>query len=354
MENTNPTSNNIFIEYADGGLTGLANVGNTCYLNSCVQVLSHTYELNNFLKDVSYKSKLKHNCPDSLLIKEWDNLRMLMWSENCTIAPNGFVQAIKQVARAKDVHVFTGNDQNDVSEFLLFLIDSFHTSLSREVDMEIRGQVKNSLDTIALKCYEMMKTMYSKEYSELLDIFFGISLNQIKSIESGNVLNCVPEPYCIVGLSIPQNMQSINIFNCFDEYCKKEIMDNENAYLNDKTGKKENVEKRTLFWNLPKILIIELKRYNAYGKKINNLVQFPLEDVDFSPYVVGYNKQSYVYDLYGVFNHSGGTLGGHYTAIVKNANGKWYEFNDTIIEEVAQEKVISQKSYCFFYRKKNR
>lgn len=184
MENTNPTSNNIFIEYADGGLTGLANVGNTCYLNSCVQVLSHTYELNNFLKDVSYKSKLKHNCPDSLLIKEWDNLRMLMWSENCTIAPNGFVQAIKQVARAKDVHVFTGNDQNDVSEFLLFLIDSFHTSLSREVDMEIRGQVKNSLDTIALKCYEMMKTMYSKEYSELLDIFLeflSIKSNQLKA-----------------------------------------------------------------------------------------------------------------------------------------------------------------------------
>ena len=152
MANENAIPNNIFIEYADGGLTGLANVGNTCYLNSCVQVLSHTYEFNNFLKNASYKSKLKRNSPDSILIREWDNLRLLMWSENCTIAPNGFVQAIKQVANVKDVHVFTGNDQNDVAEFLLFLIDSFHASLSREVDMEIRGQVKNSLDTIALKC----------------------------------------------------------------------------------------------------------------------------------------------------------------------------------------------------------
>ena len=50
----------------------------------------------------------------------------------------------------------------------------------------------------------------------------------------------------------------------------------------------------------------------------------------------------------------GGTLGGHYTACVKNANGKWYEFNDTMVNEISEDKIISVKSYCFFYRKKNR
>lgn len=61
-------------EYADRGLTGLANVGNTCYLNSCVQMLSHTYDLNNFLNNKDYKNKLK-NKPDTILLIEWDNLR---------------------------------------------------------------------------------------------------------------------------------------------------------------------------------------------------------------------------------------------------------------------------------------
>jgi hypothetical protein len=49
---------NGFDEYKDKGLTGLANIGNTCYLNSCMQVLSHTYELNDFLKGKSYKNKI--------------------------------------------------------------------------------------------------------------------------------------------------------------------------------------------------------------------------------------------------------------------------------------------------------
>ena len=99
--------------------------------------------------------------------------------------------------------------------------------------------------------------------------------------------------------------------------------------LNEKTNKKEVAEKNISFWSLPEILVITLKRFGNNGKKNQKFVDFPIENLDLSKYIIGYEKKSYKYDLYGICNHSGGTSGGHYTAYVKNANDKWYIFNDT-------------------------
>jgi ubiquitin carboxyl-terminal hydrolase 8 len=340
-------------KYADKGLTGLANVGNSCYLNSCMQVLSGTHELSEFISDKNYKKKL-NNIPESLLLLEWDKLRELMWSENCTIAPHGFVKSVQKVAHLKNRDIFTGHAQNDVQEFLLFIIDCFHSSLSREVDMQINGISNNKTDELAKICFSMMNNMYKKEYSDILNIFYGIHVSEITEMNTNIQLSLTPEPYSIISLSFPNKTENIqfSIFDCLDLYCQKEVLKDENAWFNSKTNKKENVKRGILFWSLPTILIFDLKRWNGYKHKINTLITSPLNNVDFSPYVKGYNSSSYIYDLYGICNHSGGILGGHYTAYVKNENGKWYEYNDTSVQEISEKNVISQKSYCFFYRKK--
>ena len=113
-------------KYCNKGLSGLANLGNTCFLNSCMQVLSHTYELNELLGQETYKKKLKKNY-DSTLLLEWDELRKLLWSENCIISPTKFVSTVQKLARIKDRDLFTGFSQNDLPEFLLFVVDCFRT-----------------------------------------------------------------------------------------------------------------------------------------------------------------------------------------------------------------------------------
>ena len=124
INNRNPE----FAEFEGKGLTGLANLGNTCFMNSALACLSHTYELNKFLEKEAYKKNL-NNKPESLILCEWDNLRKLVWSENCTISPGGFVGAIQKVARIKDRAIFTGFAQNDLTEFLQFVAECFHNSI---------------------------------------------------------------------------------------------------------------------------------------------------------------------------------------------------------------------------------
>ena len=274
-----------------------------------------------------------------------------MWGGNCTIAPYGFVKAVQKVSALKDRNLFAGHAQNDIQEFLLFIVDCFHSALSRDVDMQITGKAMNQTDKLARTCYKMMKEMYRKEYSEMLGIFYGIHVSEISSIDSGESLSLRPEPFSVLSLPIPP-VQNPTIHDCLDLYCQPEEMVGDNAWMNDATNKKEDVRRGIVFWSLPDVLIIDLKRWGMMGGKIQKIVDAPLVDADFSKYVRGYNKDSYVYDLFGVCNHSGGSFGGHYTAYVKNANDKWYEFNDTVVRDISEDQVISTRSYCLFYRKK--
>ena len=338
-----------FNKFKDAGFTGLANLGNTCFMNSALQCLSHTYELNNFLDSETYKTRLNDK-PESLILCEWDNLRKMMWSENCTISPGGFVGAIQKVARIKDRVIFTGWAQNDLTEFLQFITECFHESICREVEMNIQGNAITNTDKLALACFKMMKNMYKKEYSEFLNMFFGIHVSKIKSLES-DYLNITPEPF--FNLNVPIAPEK-TLEKCISLYTATEKLDGDNKILNDKTDKKEEAEKNIRFWSLPEVLVITVKRFDNNGRKNQQMIDFPLENLDMREHIVGYDKDSYIYDLYGICNHSGGTAGGHYTAYVKNSNGKWYHFNDTNCNEVDLGSLKSPYAYCFFYRKQKK
>jgi len=348
--------NKKFDKYKGNGLTGLQNLGNTCFLNSTLQCLSHTYELNEFLsdEDINYKNILNKK-PDSIILLEWDKLRQLIWSENCKISPLGFVKNIQKIANIKERAIFTGWAQNDLPEFLIFLIDCFHNSIQRKVEMNIKGISFNNTDKLAVRCFKMIKEMYSEDYSEILSIFYGTHVSKILD-DNNNVLSLKPEPYFMIDLPIPEINYAnggIDLDACFRAYTAPERLSGENAWFNEETNKKQDVDKKLSFWDFPKILIISFRRFNNRMMKNNKLIDFPLENINLSKYVEGYNKKSFVYDVYGVCNHSGGTSGGHYTAYVKNANNEWYLFNDMDVIKVTDlSDIVSTKSYCLFLRKR--
>ena len=330
-------------------IVGLANLGNTCFLNSCIQVLQHTYELHKIV-DTSQS----HETIDGVVVKEWNELRKVMQTQNGTVSPNRFVNTIHQVARQKGRDLFTGWVQNDIAEFLLFLIESIHNSLSYKLNIKINGTPENELDKRAITCYSFLQDIYSKEYSKLFDLFYGVYMTEIVHPVTKELLSCKPEHYFMLDLQIFNEGRICNhLYDCFDLFVRPELMSGDNAWFNDKTGEKEDAYRQVNFWSLPNILVLTLKRFSPDGtQKLQTLIDFPLENLDLSKYVVGYQAQQYKYDLFGVCNHMGGVMGGHYTAFVKNEGGQWIHYNDHMATPMAAETVISPTAYCLFYRKK--
>ena len=145
----------------------------------------------------------------------------------------------------------------------------------------------------------------------------------------------------------------LTIYNCFEKYCEGEKLEGENGWLNEKTNAIEDVERKIVFWSLPKVLVLDLKRFTPDGRKIQVPLDIELE-LDLSKFVDGYDNDQYKYELYGVCNHSGGTRGGHYTSTVRVNADDWYLFNDTNVSKQEFTGKNNTSGYCLFYRKKDK
>jgi len=316
--------------------------------------MNHTYELHKILNDPKIVNMM-HPGENSILTNEWKSLTKMTWEKNGIISPIRFVNAVHHVALLKKKQIFTEYSQNDICEFLLFLVDCIHESICRKVKMNVTGTPVNIMDKMAVESYQLLKTIYEKEYSEVMELFYGVYMTTILDEKNKNTVSMKSEHFFILDLQL-YNLDNMskpyqNIYNCFEVFSKPEHMKDDNAWFNETTNKKENVIKVNVFWSLPDILVLCLKRFSPDGKrKLHHLVDFPINGLDLCKYVKGYNSNSYIYDLYGVCNHTGGVQGGHYTAFVKHLNGKWLHFNDTIVNEVSD--IVTPNAYCLFYRKR--
>jgi ubiquitin carboxyl-terminal hydrolase 4/11/15 len=91
------------------------------------------------------------------------------------------------------------------------------------------------------------------------------------------------------------------------------------------------------------------------GGKINNLIKFPLDNLNLSNISSDIKQLTDIYNLYGTVNHFGNLGGGHYVANCKNLiDKKWYHFNDDSVNYVEDmSEIITPSAYILFYEKIN-
>ena len=157
--------------------------------------------------------------------------------------------------------------------------------------------------------------------------------------------------------SIDLPLNKLSISDCLDEIFEPEELseENNNQYYDDTEEKYKDVIKKTYLFQTSKYLILQLKRWNMNLRKNQRIIHYDVDDpLSLVKYSYDKNKAllSKKYELFGIINHSGNIYGGHYTCIVKNFNGKWYDYNDAMIKEIPKNKVVGNKNYCLIYRLK--
>ncbi|NXF77710.1 UBP2 hydrolase, partial [Sclerurus mexicanus] len=332
------------------GLTGLRNLGNTCFMNSILQCLSNTKELrdyclqNQYLRDLNNNSRMR-----TALMSEFAKLIQLLWtsSPNESVSPSEFKTQIQRYAPR-----FVGYNQQDAQEFLRFLLDGLHSEVNRVL---VRPRAStDSLDHLPddEKSRQMWRRYQEREDSRISDLFVGQLKSSLTCTECGYCSTAF-DPFWDLSLPIPKKgYGEVTLMDCLRLFTKEDVLDGDEKPTCCRCKARTRCTKKFSIQKFPKILVLHLKRFSEArirSSKLTTFVNFQLKDLDLREFA-SQSCNHAVYNLYAVSNHSGTTMGGHYTAYCKSpVSSEWHSFNDSRVTPMSSSHVRSSDAYLLFY-----
>lgn len=285
-------------------VVGLKNMGNTCYFNSALQLM--------FNCDFFTKLILKNNFDNNFLKGYKQTLTDYFSLSTNTLGP----RIIKSYLN-KNYSQFNNFEQCDSHEVMVCLFDLLEKNI---------------------KCLE---DTLLKDYNNN-DLFKKLFYNQISSNIECELTNENFKKYesdIFLSLPIP-NKENLNLKDCFNEFFKKEKLNDDNKYFNEKINQYVDATKQLNIINSPKYLFIILKRFNNLEQKININIDFNFN----------YKINNINYKLIGFIVQIGNLNGGHYISCI-NRNNKWFMCDDDRITELNNISSFLERSYILLFTK---
>uniref|UniRef100_A0A8C2XMN4 Ubiquitin carboxyl-terminal hydrolase n=1 Tax=Cyclopterus lumpus TaxID=8103 RepID=A0A8C2XMN4_CYCLU len=335
------------------GVTGLRNLGNTCYMNSILQVLSHLQKFRECFLTLD----LAPPCPQASelvqpkeprcstrqqmsLCHELHTLFRVMWSGRWSlVSPFAMLHSVWNLIPA-----FRGYDQQDAQEFLCELLDK----VQQELDTE--GSKRRIVIPITQR-------KLSKQVLKVLNtIFHGQLLSQVTCLSCKHKSNTV-EPFWDLSLEFPERYHSIDKGSGSTAYQRSCTL----TEMLSKFTEMEALEGSIYACNHCNKAHKQLLIYPDLSHKIGVHVAFD-QVLNIKPYCCtgsghSVHRGGYTYDLSAVVMHHGKGFGsGHYTAYCYNTEGGEEETGLDSYQTMKScgSEVCNTQAYILFYTQRSK
>ena len=248
----------------------------------------------------------------------------------------------------KQDNIKTKHEINDNS---VVIYDTESFLIKNILEMALDNK-ENNLENIEILFKIIWKPNFASDYKEGIEPIIIEKSDKLEKIMTGKI-----EEEYFKKNNLDKNdkekneKKNMNLYELLNNFNQIEKLSKNNEWLCPKCKMNQLANKKIELYSISEIIIIHLKRFRN-NKKIETYIDFPIDNLDLTPYLPNKNEK-YIYDLFAVANHVGGLHGGHYFAYCKNyIENEWYEFNDSNVDKIDKNKIVTENAYVLFYSRK--
>ncbi|QLL32644.1 hypothetical protein HG536_0D01660 [Torulaspora globosa] len=323
------------------GLSGLLNLGSTCFMSSILQILIRNPYFFNYSITQSHSNKCPSQDPKSCVSCALDKMITEFYGapssehagDELQSMCSGFIGLL--ICSWKINENLAGYSQQDAHEFWQFLLNRLH----HDYQVCNGGSVDDSISDYRCNCISH-------------STFQGLLKSSIVCPECNNDSKTTIDPFMDLSLDIKGKS---NLYSCLDSFHRKEQLHDFNYHC-PRCNTSQDAIKRLSIHKLPTVLVLQLKRFehllNGNSLKLNDFIEYP-PYLNMRDYCDSGNPEvkvpDIIYELIGVISHKGTVNEGHYVATVKIAGRRWFKFSDSMVSSATQEESLNEQAYLLFY-----
>ncbi|MDR1591258.1 MAG: ubiquitin carboxyl-terminal hydrolase [Puniceicoccales bacterium] len=304
---------------------GLPNLGNSCYINSAMQLL---FSIPEFRKAI-------------LSSEIWDRINVVKNSNMQVDEPNTqVIQVLRflfQCMNTKTVNLEVLRDcypdlgyrgeQEDCVEFMTAILNDIEAVLP---------------ELTKLFRYDVQTTISSNSKAKVLSRFKSVR-------DEAMIFHPLPIDLFNAKVNTLENVLE-RAYNTPEDIEGWEVIEK---------GIKIPAQRIPKITEIPAYMFFQIERFDWEGNKLDNPFDFPSK-FDMKPYCVKGIEGETSMELCGIIVHCGESIvEGHYFALVKNERDEWIEFNDESVRNIKGDFIDGiypmdgETPYILLYRKKN-